>query len=168
MVEKQNAEKRDNIRDDYHSAGSQNPWNNWTRQLCQDICDLNEAILDVALLDDGDLVAIHSKSNVPASIVTGQKSFSSIFFQLSLIFDLYRSKEEIYGHLESFGAHFRNGDILCFSIDSKYFMGSDKSNNDRKRNHFVIAIWLRPHDCDDSVIISKVRGILQKRFLSIC
>jgi hypothetical protein len=152
--------------DENYSARSQHPAHNWTYELCQNICDLNETILDVALIQDGNLIAIHSKSNIPASIPS-QKSFGSIFFQLGLIADLYSSKEGIYGHLESFGAHFRNGDILCFSIDGKYFIGYDKKNNDRNRTNSVIAIWLAPHKCDDSVIIGKVLGFLQKRFLNI-
>jgi hypothetical protein len=164
-------EDDNNNRDQYYSAGPQYAARKWTSELCRDICDLDDNILNVALIEDGDLSAIHSKKcNIPTSIPS-QKSFGSIFFQLSLIADLYSCKEELYGTLESFTARFRNGDILCFAIDrKKYYYPRNDDNKNKKKINSVIAIWLDPnyyYCCHEDRVITILRRFLQERFLDI-
>jgi len=91
--------------------------------LCQRICNLDQNILGSAIIENGDLVAMHSKTNVPVP-VPSQERFSSIFYQTQLIADMHRSNEDYYGDLRFFTASFKHGDVFCFPLDKYGFSNS--------------------------------------------
>ena len=121
--------------------------------LCHRICDLSEKILGAAIIEDGQLVAMHSKSDVPVP-VPSQERFSAIFYQTQLIADMHRSNEDYYGDLRFFTAHFKHGDVFCFPLD-KYGFSSGKA---------LLAFKILAPYSHDSIVEAVLR-CLKKEFL---
>src|SRR5690348_3504406 len=94
-------------------------------ELCQMICELDKNILGAAIIKDGELIAMHSRPDVPVP-VPSQERFSAIFYQTQLIADMHRSNEDYYGDLRFFAAHFKHGDVFCFPLD-KYGFNNPKT-----------------------------------------